>query len=545
MQEFRVIFTQSAPVTDPAAFVFPVDRRWNDFTFNFRGNVRFEALGRLPLKIQIFVVPFTGSGISKTFASWFDSLSADQRESLQGLDFITLLGAPESYVELRRWCGDESEYLSIIEALRDITWLTKVQRSEAALAARSQEFMLGVLRSGSAYRAFRSGFDAPLVAIPALIDARTSFMFRPAMDGQQVEIHICFKDNAFYEDRVHCLVGKNGVGKSRLLAALVQKVASDRALLNEASAADLLTPVFNRVLVYTTEAEPQFPREFPIESFDYRHFSITERAGGDVETQGAYVGRMLVDLLREREGGAGPPRYGAFKASVEGLIPWELLCIPVFDRVDESLTFLDETGAAWAFYGGLEYVGEQRRLTVVGSVDPDREIGFFRDGHPIRISSGQRTFMRFALHFTSFVSDGALVVIDEPETHLHPNLVSQFMLLLSRMLSRYKSIALIATHSIYVVREVPTYCNHLLSRSQDGGLEIDSVYLPTLGASPTSLSMAIFGDDTAAKVSRQIARKIASDGRSILDLIPELEAVVSSEMLMEIRALLEENNATS
>ena len=545
MQAFRVFFTESAPVTEPVAFVFPVDRRWNDFTYNFRGAARFEAQGRLPLKLQIFVLPFTGSEISKTFASWFDNMSSDQRESSLGLDFVTLLGSPESYVELRKWSVDESEYLSIIEALRDITWQAKAQGLRVAQAVWSQEFVLGVLRSGAAYRAFRAGFDAPLTAAPTLGDARTSFMFYPAMDGQQVELPIFFKDNAFYEDRVHCLVGKNGVGKSRLLAALIKKVASDYALPNEASGAHPLTPPFNRVLVYTTEAEPQFPKEFSIERFDYRHFSITERAGAEVETEGAYVGRMLVDLLREREDSAGPTRYGAFKASVEGLIPWELLCIPVFDRVDDSLTFSDETGAVWAFYSPLEYIGEQRRLMVVGLVDPDREIGFFQEGRPIRISSGQRTFLRFALHFTSFVSDGALVVIDEPETHLHPNLVSQFMLLLNRMLSRYKSIALIATHSIYVVREVPTYCNHLLSRSQEGSLEIGTVYLPTLGASPTSLSMAIFGDDTAARVSSQIARKIASDGRSILELIPELETVVSSEMLMEIRALLEADNATS
>jgi hypothetical protein len=259
---------------------------------------------------------------------------------------------------------------------------------------------------------------------------------------------------------------------------------------------------------------------------------------------------MLIDLLRDREivrvgAAAAVPRYATFKAAASSLVDWEALCIPLIESPQDDLSFVDDQGQAWAYFSTLEFTNEQRKLTIAGLIDPKREIAFFRNGAKIRLSSGQRTYFRFALHFVSFISLGSLVIFDEPETHLHPNLVSQFMVLLYKLLSAFSSVAIIATHSIYVVREAPTHCNHVLKHCESGETSVAEVYLQTLGASPTSLSMAIFGDDTAINHTRVIAKKISRSGQSIGEVISELSGLFSMEMLMEIRALLEAPDASA
>ncbi|MHC5791870.1 AAA family ATPase, partial [Streptococcus pyogenes] len=74
------------------------------------------------------------------------------------------------------------------------------------------------------------------------------------------------------------------------------------------------------------------------------------------------------------------------------------------------------------------------------------------DEYPL--SSGQLSFFKFALLACLHIENGSFVLLDEPETHLHPSMISDFITLLDNILERTGSYALIATHSTYFVREV-------------------------------------------------------------------------------------------
>ena len=56
---------------------------------------------------------------------------------------------------------------------------------------------------------------------------------------------------------------------------------------------------------------------------------------------------------------------------------------------------------------------------------------------------------------------------DEPESHLHPPLLSAFIRALSNLLSRRNGIAIIATHSPVVVQEIHKNCCWVLTRFGD------------------------------------------------------------------------------
>ena len=65
------------------------------------------------------------------------------------------------------------------------------------------------------------------------------------------------------------------------------------------------------------------------------------------------------------------------------------------------------------------------------------------------------------------LQEKTLVLFDEPESHLHPPLLSALIRVMSNLLNSRNGVAIIATHSPVVVQEVPRSCCWLLSRFGD------------------------------------------------------------------------------
>jgi predicted ATP-dependent endonuclease of OLD family len=63
------------------------------------------------------------------------------------------------------------------------------------------------------------------------------------------------------------------------------------------------------------------------------------------------------------------------------------------------------------------------------------------------------------------VDERTLILLDEPESHLHPPLLSAFIRALSDLLVKRNGVAVIATHSPVVLQEVPKSCAWKLRRS--------------------------------------------------------------------------------
>ena len=61
-------------------------------------------------------------------------------------------------------------------------------------------------------------------------------------------------------------------------------------------------------------------------------------------------------------------------------------------------------------------------------------------------------------HLADRVAERTLVLIDEPETHLHPPLLSAFVRAMSDLLIDRNGVAIIATHSPVVLQETPRTC---------------------------------------------------------------------------------------
>jgi predicted ATPase len=109
-----------------------------------------------------------------------------------------------------------------------------------------------------------------------------------------------------------------------------------------------------------------------------------------------------------------------------------------------------------------------------------------------KLSAGHRIVLLTITKLVELVEERTLVLMDEPEGHLHPPLLSAFVRALSDLLIGRNGVAVIATHSPVVLQEVPSKCVWLLQRTGRSA----TAYRPSLetfGENVGLLTREVFG----------------------------------------------------
>jgi hypothetical protein len=108
------------------------------------------------------------------------------------------------------------------------------------------------------------------------------------------------------------------------------------------------------------------------------------------------------------------------------------------------------------------------------------------------LSAGHKVVLLTMTRLVELVDERSLVLIDEPEAHLHPPLLAAFLRALSDLLIQRNGVAIIATHSPVVLQEVPKSCVWRLWRS---GAEVgaERPTLETFGENVGILTREVFG----------------------------------------------------
>ncbi|HEQ5578905.1 TPA: ATP-binding protein [Streptococcus pyogenes] len=91
---------------------------------------------------------------------------------------------------------------------------------------------------------------------------------------------------------------------------------------------------------------------------------------------------------------------------------------------------------------------------------------FYKEAYKIfrGLSSGHKIVILTITKLVEMVSEKTLVILDEPELHLHPPLLSSFIRSLSQLLIKANGVAILATHSPIILQEVQKECVYKLSR---------------------------------------------------------------------------------
>lgn len=456
-----------------------------------------------------------------------------------GGDFFSL-GQTESYYEalneLRPELRDE-----ILSSLRDVARdLDLFERAESQ-EVMQESLLRSVRAAGVRNRLHRLAMgDATLTAY--------RFRYTLALPPQPIEnyeppsLDFCVTPNSVPPTNIHVLIGRNGVGKSRCMQHLAKAVLG----VEEAGTIEPITSERPRVPFFTTDEEPWTFSELISVSFSaFDEFDLPSPTTDEIKANsiGLRTRRQINPLLPDTEAGEGAPDathldehfVTALKA------PQEL-----------SADFTKSFGKCRT---------EPRRGRWLQAVETLCNDPLFSDANPQglselsdneweeaaarffrNLSSGHKIVLLTITRLVELVHERTLVLLDEPEGHLHPPLLSAFIRSLSDLLIRRNGVAIIATHSPVVLQEVPSSCVWMLNRS---GLQasVRQPPLETFGENVGVLTSAVFGlEVTTAGYHELLKQAINTEGLTYEQLIERLDNQLGAEGKAIARALVNERN---
>lgn len=197
---------------------------------------------------------------------------------------------------------------------------------------------------------------------------------------------------------------------------------------------------------------------------------------------------------------------------------------------------------AWAHDVGL---AADEGLFVVKTIWFSKGGEYFDMSH---MSSGELSMFYRFFRLIGAMTDDSLVLIDEPETHLHPRWIQRYVLLIKEILGSFRAHIILATHSPLVAADVPKRCIVGMRVREDGRVEQYPVNDKTMGTSPQEILREVFqlkhyqGDMTRMTIDR--IENLLNEGRledamSLYDDLGDSDA--KFQLFLKMRAVRDRN----
>lgn len=150
-----------------------------------------------------------------------------------------------------------------------------------------------------------------------------------------------------------------------------------------------------------------------------------------------------------------------------------------------------------------------------------------------RLSSGHKIVLLTITKLVERVEERTLVLMDEPEAHLHPPLLAALIRAVSDLLVNRNGVAIIATHSPVVLQEVPKNCVWKLRR-HGGGAVVERPEIETFAENVGRLTHEVFGLEVTRSGFHKLIREAIGTHDDYDDVIDQF----NDEVGMEGRALI-------
>lgn len=154
-----------------------------------------------------------------------------------------------------------------------------------------------------------------------------------------------------------------------------------------------------------------------------------------------------------------------------------------------------------------------------------------------KLSSGHKIVVLTITRLVETLEERSLVLLDEPEAHLHPPLLSAFIRSLSDLLINRNGVAIIATHSPVILQEVPKTCVWRIWRS---GREkkIERPVAETFGENVGTLTQAIFGLEVTNSGFHKMLSDAVQDNLVYEEVLARFNGQLGDEARGIVRSLI-------
>lgn len=315
---------------------------------------------------------------------------------------------------------------------------------------------------------------------------------------------------------IHVLIGRNGVGKTRAMRSLTE------ALLGRS----LDENTGGRFVMQSEDANESFAGLVLISFSAFDSFDLTSERTDTIPAELVGLRHRIVVEGVEQGGIKSPTELAAdFRKSLErcrrGLRA---------ERWRDAVSTLesDDLFAEANVSSLLDLADDQ------WAQNAERLFSLLSSGHAIVLLTITR--------LVELVDERTLVLLDEPEGHLHPPLLSAFIRCLSDLLIKRNGVAVVATHSPVVLQEVPRSCAWKIRRSGPV-CHAERPTIETFGENISILTREVFGlEVTRAGFHRFLEAAVASTRMPYEAIIEQFKGQLGAEARAIVQGLIAERD---
>ncbi len=372
-------------------------------------------------------------------------------------------------------------FFSVLYALKDCAFFPEIlERFE-----RDQIFQTSLIRYDAQERLSRMAKH--MLKNPDLTDLyKFDYIFQPKHGKEPLSISFLFESQTDLPHRIYALIGKNGTGKTQLISSLPLDLSQKNEKLFSPS-----LPLFSKIIAVSYSIFDKFQIPKKTAEFNYVYCGLKE-SPDKILSEDVLLERFFksIDKIKELE------RTISLKKILGNFLEVEL--INVFFEQDSKLPFPDVVKDPIIFKKDIFYE------------------------HKERLSSGQNIILYIVTEIMANIRFDSLLLYDEPETHLHPNAVSQLINTIYELIDEFESYCIIATHSPLIIQEIPSRDVYIIERTNEI-ISAKKIATESFGENLTTLTEEVFGIRETSKQYKKIIQRMVDSGKTFEEILSILE----------------------
>jgi predicted ATPase len=385
---------------------------------------------------------------------------------------------------------------SVLYSLKDAAFFSEISEDYESLDV----FRKSLIRDDMAERLLRTA--KPMVYGRDLENLYSfDYQFHPKYSDTSVSVPFHFSADDYLPKRIVALIGKNGAGKTQLLTSLPQDIASGNS-------GSLIPqkPMYSKVIAVSYSTFDNFEIPKKTSEFNYVYCGLRDEKG-DVRSKQGQLQKFHNAWKKIEKLG----RLEKWKKVISNFLAPDLIDLfikPFPDNPDQL--YFDKLGFSKA-----------------------RE----------SLSSGQSIVLFVVSEIVANIRLDSLLLFDEPETHLHPNAISQLMNGIAELVSEFESYCIIATHSPIIIQEMFSRDVLIISREENVP-SVKKIGIESFGENLSVITEEIFGNRTVPKFYEATIRKLVKHYKSydeVLGIMEDGNLPLSLNVRLYLQSLVEKN----
>lgn len=514
--KFAIVDNAKTNVTDDVRVLLTLDN-WNDFHYKTSFHLTYLDSNRNHINIGNVRIGFKGQDIDQPTC---DSLPKEFT-SLDEKSFFSLGCEVDYYTNLSKINSDDKN--TILNTLNDI-----VNNPLLIRDLELEDVFIKSLLRGSSVATIRGQYDRALKGLDPLSSFKFTFLRTTTEDMGGLKLTFSTKAHADLSSNVHAIIGSNGTGKTTILKDFIKaEVESEESNVTVIKDLDSIsnnnTPYFSSIVFASFSIFDNYP-EFKsggINCPDYHFIGLSQHTHNDLnEYSSSEICKGLIECFAQKT------RSQHWLEAIDDLLldfKTTKLVKGLYDDYKKIYSAIERA------HSKVDHHKLKKRLT--------KKIQPLISG----LSSGHSVSLLLITQLVAHVDERTLVLLDEPESHLHPPLISSLTKAISSLLWKRNGIAIFSTHSPVILQDIPRSCVWKLYRVGNF-IEADRPKIDTFGSNIGELTHEIFGLEV--KKSGYYAKivKDVESGLSYDEVIAKYENQLGAEGRTLLATLISERD---